>query len=65
MVSNLKFAHRARADDVIDSICLKCYRTVASTTVEPDLEAQEAAHVCSGMDLAVLLRPDGERQLSS
>jgi hypothetical protein len=52
--SPVKFAHRRNADGSIDSICLKCYRTVASRRAEEELDAPQAAHVCSGFDLAHL-----------
>jgi hypothetical protein len=52
-----KFAHRHLASGTVDSICLKCYRTIAITTDEADREAQEAAHECKGLDLAELLTP--------
>jgi hypothetical protein len=51
------FAHRCNAGSVVDSICLKCYQTVARTTDPTDRQAQEAAHQCEGYDLAALLRP--------
>jgi hypothetical protein len=53
----LKFTHRPREDGTVDSICLGCFQTVAVTTDESDRETLEAAHKCSGMDLATLLNP--------
>jgi hypothetical protein len=52
-----KFVHRPREDGTVDSICLRCYQTVAISTDESDRETQEASHKCGGMDLANLLRP--------
>jgi hypothetical protein len=53
----LKFAHRSLPNDTVDSICLKCYRTIAITTDEGHRKTQEAAHICTGLDLAELLTP--------
>jgi hypothetical protein len=41
------FSHRANKDGSFDSICLFCYRTVATASNEADLRAAEASHSCS------------------
>jgi hypothetical protein len=41
-----KFPHRTNADGTIDSICPRCYVTIASSTWEAELEGMEAVHVC-------------------
>jgi hypothetical protein len=41
-----KFARRSLPNGLVDSICLKCYRTAAITTDEAERQAQEAAHKC-------------------
>ena len=53
-----KFAHRPQADGMVDSICLRCYLTIAVTMNESDREAQEAEHVCEGIELALLPSPE-------
>jgi hypothetical protein len=40
------FARRTNADGSIDSICRKCYITVASATRESDLVCFEREHIC-------------------
>ena len=41
------FARRRNPDSSIDSICARCFRTVASTTgSEEELDADEKSHVC-------------------
>ena len=41
-----KFAHRANRDGTFDSICLQCFRTVASSANEAELGGPEGEHVC-------------------
>ena len=45
-VSTLQFAHRTNEDGSIDSICLKCFITVATESSESDLERAEHDHTC-------------------
>ena len=40
------FAHRVNRDGTADSICLKCFATVAMSNWEADLEAEEREHSC-------------------
>jgi hypothetical protein len=40
------FAHRRNADGSYDSICTKCYATIASAAREEALSSIESAHVC-------------------
>lgn len=42
----MKFAHRANEDGTLDSICPRCFVTIANSTWEADLERVEMAHVC-------------------
>jgi hypothetical protein len=59
-----RYAHRLKtglgplALDVTDSICLRCFRTIASTHDIAERESLEAAHECSGLDLHNTLHPD-------
>ncbi|HWB31582.1 MAG TPA: hypothetical protein VG714_00250 [Acidobacteriaceae bacterium] len=45
------FAHRAN-DRTFDSICKRCFRTVATRDLESELEQDEKKHVCRRQDLA-------------
>lgn len=40
------FAHRVNNNGTVDSICLRCFGTVASLPKEMDLEQKEHAHTC-------------------
>jgi hypothetical protein len=51
------FIHRLRSGTV-DSICTRCYRTIAKETREDDLAKHEWAHHCDGLDFLGLLHPD-------
>lgn len=43
---NLKFAHRFVPDGTVESICPRCFVTLASSKNEPDLAVKEQHHVC-------------------
>jgi hypothetical protein len=45
-----RFAHRANADGSIDSICTRCFRTVATQRSEAELDRPERDHVCQPED---------------
>ena len=40
------FAHRYTEDDLIESICMTCFLTVARSQDEQEMEANEASHAC-------------------
>jgi hypothetical protein len=40
------FARRRNKDSSIDSICTKCFQTIASLACEDDLAAHEQKHIC-------------------
>ncbi len=46
-----RFAHRLTDDNRFESICLQCFRTVGSATLEPGLDNAEAKHVCLPEDV--------------
>jgi hypothetical protein len=46
-MTTIGFVRRENSDETIDSICLNCYRTVASVQVPSDLESVEERHVCN------------------
>jgi hypothetical protein len=55
--ANVKFVYRHLPGGAVEAICLKCYRTIAATMNNEELESKERAHQCDGMDLAELLTP--------
>jgi len=47
MASTLRtFPHRHNRDGSFDSICLKCFATVANTATEIELTALDKTHAC-------------------
>jgi hypothetical protein len=40
------FARRKDNSGTVDSVCLHCYATIATSSDEATLEKQEAAHFC-------------------
>ena len=51
MTSSISFARRRNHDSSIDSICTRCYQTIASAEKVNELETAEENHLCD---------PDGE-----
>ncbi len=45
------YVHRHNEDATHDSICLLCFRTIASQKDENNLEQVERTHVCNVADL--------------
>lgn len=46
------FPHRRNADESYDSICAKCFVTVANVQNEWELARHESAHNCNPWDLS-------------
>ena len=46
-----RFAHRLNDDGSVDSICLHCFRTVASKNFESALAMVESQHKCDPRDI--------------
>jgi hypothetical protein len=46
MTSFISFARRTNRDFSVDSICTKCYQTIASAQTANELVAAEEKHVC-------------------
>jgi len=46
MTTFVSFARRQNHDSSIDSICTKCYQTIASADSAGELVAHEESHVC-------------------
>jgi hypothetical protein len=44
------FTHRHNPDGTFDSICMRCYRTVAEGRIEEQLTAEEKWHICNAED---------------
>jgi hypothetical protein len=40
------FAHRYTENDLIESICMTCFLTVAHSRDEQEMQQNEALHVC-------------------
>jgi hypothetical protein len=46
MTSSISFARRRNRDSTVDSICTKCYQTIASERDETKLTSAEEGHTC-------------------
>jgi len=46
MTTNGTFSHRINSDRTVDSICHKCFATVATAKHESELLAEEELHAC-------------------
>lgn len=46
MHGSTSYAHRHNSDGSYDSICTKCYSTVATAESEGSLASSESAHIC-------------------
>jgi hypothetical protein len=64
MTSSISFARNRNHDATIESICTRCYLTVATCTSESDLRDHEDAHTCASEDLAHLTKYDDGNRLS-
>jgi hypothetical protein len=54
-----RFAHRRNADASFDSICLACFLTVGSATVDGGLQDLESGHRCEPWGLNNYRRAPG------
>ncbi len=50
-MSSQKFPHRKNTDGTYDSICLKCFLTIATVGREAELQLLETSHVCEPLNL--------------
>ena len=41
-----KFAHRSNSDGTVDTICIRCFQTVATVSDEAELAKIEQEHIC-------------------
>ena len=47
-----KFAHRSNSDGTAESICIRCFQTVAKVSDETDMPKLEQKHICDPNILA-------------
>jgi hypothetical protein len=57
MASTMPFIRRTRVGQ-FNSICTKCYRTIATAETPVELVEREKAHRCDGLDLGALVHPE-------
>ena len=55
------FVRRVNRDSTTDSICLSCFRTVATAEWELELDLAEERHVCDLEDLSNVQEIDTQR----
>ena len=46
MTTFISFARRRNQDSTVDSICTRCYQTIATGNSEASLETAEEGHTC-------------------
>jgi hypothetical protein len=46
------YLHRANPDGTFDSICIRCFKTIASAVTESGLAGPEVDHVCAPSSLS-------------
>ena len=63
--ANKHFPHRRNRDGSFDSICKRCFQTIASCSSETALSVAETKHTCDGPPLFIALRPQQNFLLSS
>jgi hypothetical protein len=56
-----QFLHRKNADGTFDSICSRCFVTVATRFRETDLSRPERDHVCDSWTLVRFSQIEDER----
>jgi len=50
MIVEINFSHRYNSDGTWRSICPECYKTVAESREEADLNRAENTHVCLSLN---------------
>jgi hypothetical protein len=65
MTSFISFARRWNENSTIDSICTRCYQTIASGDNEDALEGAERDHSCDPNGEYCLTHPDSVLHLSA
>jgi hypothetical protein len=64
MTTLVPFAHRRKPDASFDSICTKCFRTIASEDSEGKLFAHEERHSCEAIFEVTRVKFDSRRSTS-
>ena len=64
MTTRPPFARRLNRDASIDSICTKCYQTIASVAYEDDLAAHEHKHFCEPLGEFISWHVDSQNRTS-
>jgi len=49
------FPHRRKPNGTFDSICTRCFLTVATADTEADLKAAERTHDCKGFNMGEIM----------
>jgi hypothetical protein len=49
------FPHRRKPNGTFDSLCTRCFRTVANADTEAELRAAESAHDCKGFNMGEVM----------
>ena len=63
MTTYPQFVKRRNRDSSIDSICTKCFLTIASvTTSEDDLAAREEKHICDPYEVLGRMHADSQNR---
>jgi hypothetical protein len=60
MTTFVSFARRHNADSTIDSICTRCYQTIAHERDETNLIDVEQSHFCDPSCEYLWLHPEGQ-----
>ena len=58
MIVGDQFLHRVNRDGSFDSICMRCFQTIASTHCETALMGTEHRHECDGPPLFISPGPE-------
>jgi hypothetical protein len=61
MITTANFVRRSNRDFTIDSICIACFKTVATAERESDLMEKENMHTCRQMELESIRHTDSQR----
>lgn len=64
MITAVSFVRRVNPDSTIDSICLSCFRTVATAQQESDLVEKENGHTCRPLEIENVRSLDSQRGTS-
>jgi len=63
MTSFISFARRQNRDRSVDSICTRCYQTIANSQKVADLSCEELLHICDRSSAILLNEADLFKQV--